>query len=89
MLLIINSDPVQEVHICWYTRRDYSDSSKIVLMEVVNVKYAHPEAPEAAWVWVVEERSNEPVRAVSLEAASLILMEANQRVIDRERKTND
>ena len=88
MLLVINSDtpPVEVKHICWFTKRNYSDSRKIVLYEMVNAKYPHPQAPEDAWIWVIEERQIEEHMEREWIAGSLILMEANQNVITREQK---
>ena len=79
-MYVINSDPVEEKHICWYTER--RSGNKIALFEVINVKYKHPTHPEYCCVWVVETKLVKVVSALSVDAAPLIVLEASQNTTD-------
>lgn len=79
-MFVINSDPVEEKHICWYTERS-GYGNKIKLFEVLNVKYKHPTHPEFCNVWVVETKFVKEYSVSSADAAPLILLEASQTTI--------
>ena len=80
-LLVFNDNFLSERHVCYYT---IDNGSEISLFEVVERKYAHPQAPDDAVVPVVEikrigsERRNSPM------AACWVLLEAAQRAVKME-----
>lgn len=83
MIIVINSDPVSESHICWFTRRE---KQLIELHEVVNVVYNHPQAPDCATINVIETRLREIMQITDAKAANAILLEASQTAITYQRK---
>jgi hypothetical protein len=79
MIIVINTEPVSEKHICWYTVADSYDN--IQLVEVVERFYVHPQAPDDAYIQQTEVISRNRASRLSSEAAAWILLEANQKAI--------
>jgi hypothetical protein len=74
------SDFVKEKHICYFTTNGLEENT-IRLEEVVERFYKHPQAPEDAIIPVIETRVIKVCNRNSMEAAVLLLMEANQKAI--------
>lgn len=75
MLLIINSDPISEKHISWFTNC-YS-STHVELREVVERTYQHPEAPEYATVKMIEIKCHSSFNRLGVDAGVVVLLEAS------------
>lgn len=81
-LIINNEFPLEEKHIGWTTARDFDEKREVIyLIEIVECKYPHPQAPEHAFVQQVELRFGEKIPISEHAAAPLILLEAAQRNI--------
>jgi len=78
---IINTEPVEIEHVCWFTRRNNLNSAIICLEEVVKTTYKHPSAPDVATYYQEEVRFIKEAHELSEEAGILLLMEANQKAI--------
>lgn len=80
LLTICNTpeDVVSTKHICYYAK---SEGPDIVLYEVVEVCYKHPQAPEDAVVPVIEVHVSKKVKKVDPEAAAWILLEASEKSV--------
>ena len=80
---IVNTEPLKEEHICWYTSNRSNSLGKfeIALMEVVKCTYPHPCAPEYGYLITEETRFIKRVDRMSEEAGVLVCMEANQNAI--------
>ncbi len=73
--IVLEENFVEEKHICYYT----GDSDReIVLYEVVNRKYRHPEALEHAFVWIIETKKIGQYNRLD-DRPDLILLEASQK----------
>lgn len=76
--LPINNDPsdlVRSRHICYFTE---SQGDEILLYEVVEEYYKHPEAPNVAVIPVIVTHLVKSSQRVSREAAAIVLLEAAQ-----------
>lgn len=76
--LPINNDPsdlVRSRHICYFTE---SQGEEILLYEVVEEFYKHPEAPTVALVPVIVTHLIESLRRFDSRAAAMVLLEAAQ-----------
>lgn len=79
----VNSEepPIDERHICYYVRN--RSSEELDLMEIVELKYPHPEAPMNAFVTVNVDRVVKTVSKHKYEASDLILLQAIQTTVRR------
>lgn len=80
-LLVINSDPKSEKHICYYVERDIYDSRRLCLYEVLHVTYAHPQASEYANVVNVETRRIGGGLRTDNRCATWVILEAAQKAV--------
>jgi len=80
-LLVINSESKSEKHVCYYVERDFYDSRKLSLYEVLEVTYAHPQAPEDANVVNVETRRIGGCRDTEMKGSTWVLLEAAQKAV--------
>lgn len=85
MLLVINSDPVSEKHISWFTRAG-DKGNDIELYEIVERSYPHPQAPEYATVPVIEIKSVASFKRLSLQGATSVLLEASLNAITNDQR---
>lgn len=76
-----NDNPLSTRHIAWFTREEGFSQPTIGLYEVVEREYAHPEAPEHACIKVLETIPVYSAPRTFLDAAPLILFEANEQVV--------
>ena len=82
MFLIMNEDPISVKHISWFTKEDHS-SDDIVLYEVVETSYSHPDVPNHLSLKNVEIRVHGSAKRTSEKADSWILLEASLRVVSQ------
>jgi hypothetical protein len=87
MLLVINEDFVKEEHICWQV--DNSGDGNISLYEVVNRTYRHPEAPEDAFIKVIEVVLRSTVKKNDSKAAPMFLLANAEENLNLLRKGKD
>jgi hypothetical protein len=71
----IEEQPVKTRHICWFIRRTERD---IILCEVVESSYRHPEAPEHALISRIETEDRAAFNLSEAKAAPLLLLEQIQ-----------
>jgi len=78
LVAFVNAEqpPVKTKHICYYT--DHK-GDEISLCEVYEATYPHPEAPQDAIIPVTRTRLIRTLKRLDYDAASLILMEAQQK----------
>lgn len=85
-LLLINKteSPSKTKHICYYVKEDGND---LILCEIVESWYKHPEAPEDAYVQLLEDIRVKTYKKWDEKAGELILLFATQnncRTINKE-----
>jgi len=88
MLLVINSDPVSEKHISWFTK-DGNKGNEIELYEVVERMYPHPQVPEHATIAVMGIKSIGSFKRTGLDGATSVLLEASLNAITREQRKKE
>ncbi|MFH0779301.1 MAG: hypothetical protein V1928_00405 [Parcubacteria group bacterium] len=85
--LLVNTNEdncVKENHICYYTKEE--SNNEIVLVEVVERLYRHPECLEYALIPIIETRNVRKLKRTNAEAGTLVLMEANQTAVSYQEK---
>ena len=81
-VIVINTEPKKETHICFYvTRLASRRAGEIQLIEVYEATYAHPQAPEDANIQVTETRLVDRANPISYKAATWLLLEAAQKAV--------
>jgi len=86
-LYVINSQFTKEKHLFWYTKPYRDDGRYIILVEVVERTYPHPDAPEYANVEQIEEKEVASFLRASFEGGNSVLLEAAQNAISLQMKT--
>ena len=77
-MFILNVDPADElsrVHISFFTT---AESDKISLWEVEEIFFRHPEARNEALISKIDIRKLKTVSRTSMDAGSIVLLEAAQ-----------
>lgn len=87
ILLTISNEPtdrVSEKHVCYYVYD--MGLNTVALMEVSEVLYKHPEAPNNAFIPRVETRRIKTAKKGDEEAAAWIVLEAAQKSVRYQQK---
>jgi len=77
--IIINSDPINEIHVCYFTK---TIGDKITLYEIVINEYEHPDSQGESTIPQYDIKDILTLNKTDKKAGALILMEANQSNID-------
>jgi hypothetical protein len=79
----ITTEPKSQKHICWLTKRYFDGRTECIkLVEIVESTYAHPDAPEFVNVAVMESVYHKGYPIHTIDAAPLLLLEANEQTIN-------
>ena len=82
----VNDDPIDERHVAWFTTTSGTNADDILLMEVVECTYWHPQAPLEAKLKVLETRHRGRHSRYFSENAPIILVEAAQNNMSQSRR---
>ena len=73
-MLMINTESEKEKHISWFT---IDKGNEIDLMEVVEVYYKHPQAPESAYIQQIETKFRRSYNRVNrYQSSHVVLLES-------------